>query len=75
MQMVVTFSVDGTVLSANSLFLDALGLSLEEAKQRLVGDVDSDTNRQMWENLRKGMIQVRQSTSFADALVRRVCDT
>jgi methyl-accepting chemotaxis protein len=58
-QMVVTFSVDGTVLSANSLFLNTLGVSLEEVNRMFVEDADSDAYRQLWENLCNGMIQVR----------------
>jgi methyl-accepting chemotaxis protein len=59
-QMVVTFSVDGVVVSANNLFLDALGVSLEEVNQMFVEDADCDEHRQLWENLRSGKIQVRE---------------
>lgn len=58
--MVVTFSVDGAVMNANSLFLDALGFSLKEVNRMFEEDTSND-RRQMWENLRSGMIQVRRS--------------
>jgi methyl-accepting chemotaxis protein len=70
-QMVVTFSVDASVLSANSLFLNAFGVSLEEVNRMFAQDADSDAYRQLWEGLRSGMSQVRtkkvcgpQSLSF-----------
>jgi methyl-accepting chemotaxis protein len=63
-QMVITFSVDGAVVSANSLFLNALGVSLEEANGVFVEDTDSDKYRQLWENLRNGKIQVRKVLHF-----------
>jgi hypothetical protein len=63
-QMVVTFSVDASVLSANSLFLNAFGVSLEEVNRMFAQDADSDAYRQLWEGLRSGMSQVRGNDVF-----------
>ena len=59
-QAVIHFALDGTILSANQGFLDAMGYSLSEIRgkhHRIFVDpgyAESNEYREFWENLRKG---------------------
>jgi methyl-accepting chemotaxis protein len=59
-QGVIEFNLDGTVITANSLFLDLLGYKLEEIRgqhHRMFVDpaeAGSTAYQQFWENLRSG---------------------
>ena len=59
-QAVIEFNLDGTVLTANQNFLDALGYTLEEVKgkhHRMFVDsayAQSNEYRQFWEKLNRG---------------------
>lgn len=62
-QAVTEFALDGTILSANAKFLEALGYSLEEIKGRHHGMFvdpsyrDSEEYRTFWERLGRGEYQ------------------
>lgn len=59
-QAVIEFSLDGKILAANQLFLDAMGYSLAEVQGKHhsifvePGYAESSEYRDFWENLRKG---------------------
>ncbi len=59
-QAVIQFALDGTILSANQAFLDAMGYSLSEIQgkhHRMFVDpnyAESNEYREFWEGLRKG---------------------
>jgi methyl-accepting chemotaxis protein len=63
---VIEFSMDGTILAANSLFLKAMGYKLEEIKGKhhsiFVDDAyrNSREYRQFWETLNKGEHQAAE---------------
>jgi methyl-accepting chemotaxis protein len=62
-QAVIEFKMDGTILTANKNFLDALGYTLAEIQGRhhsiFVTDVErkSEAYRQFWETLNRGTFQ------------------
>jgi methyl-accepting chemotaxis protein len=59
-QAVIEFKLDGTVISANDIFLNVLGYSLEEIQGRhhsmfvAADERDSDAYRQFWAALNRG---------------------
>ncbi len=62
----VEFALDGTVLTANALFLDLMGYTLAELKgqhhTRFVPEAErnSDAYRTFWDELRRGHAQTRE---------------
>jgi methyl-accepting chemotaxis protein len=64
-QAVISFSMDGTILDANDLFLNAMGYSLEEIRGRHhrmfiePGTENSSDYTQFWSNLRMGRSESR----------------
>jgi methyl-accepting chemotaxis protein len=65
-QAVIEFNLDGTIITANQNFLNAMGYRLEEIQGRhhsmFVDPQDRDTPayRQFWEKLRAGQFQAAQ---------------
>lgn len=65
-QAVIEFALDGTIISANSNFLDAVGYRLEEIQGRNHSmfldpkERDSAGYREFWERLRRGEFQSRE---------------
>jgi methyl-accepting chemotaxis protein len=70
-QAIIEFDPDGTILSANQNFLDALGYSLSEIKGRHHSmfvssrERDSQDYRQFWERLKGGQSQSGQFMRIA----------
>src|SRR5215469_4340103 len=62
-QAIIEFRIDGTILTANENFLQALGYTLDEIKGRHhsmfvePGYKDSAEYRQFWESLNRGQYQ------------------
>ncbi len=62
-QAVITFNLDGTIMAANDLFLDAMGYRLEEVEgqhHRMFVESDygnSSEYRRFWESLNRGEYQ------------------
>ncbi|WP_279597389.1 PAS domain-containing methyl-accepting chemotaxis protein [Methylobacterium sp. J-068] len=67
----IEFTPDGTVLTANTLFLDLMGYTLSEVKgqphARFVSPVEqgSEAYRAFWDALRRGEPQTREFKRFA----------
>ena len=65
-QAVIAFRMDGTIITANRHFLDAMGYELEEIQGRhhgifvAAGERDSLDYRRFWESLRAGEYQAAQ---------------
>jgi methyl-accepting chemotaxis protein len=65
-QAVIEFNMDGTIISANQNFLDALGYSLEEIRGRhhrmfvMPSERDSAAYAQFWASLNEGKYQTAQ---------------
>jgi PAS domain S-box-containing protein len=65
-QAVIEFNMDGTIITANQNFLDALGYSLEEIKGKhhrmFVTEVERDSAayREFWETLNCGKFQAAE---------------
>ena len=65
-QAVIEFNMDGTIITANQNFLDALGYSLEEIKGKhhrmFVTEVERDSAayREFWETLNRGTFQAAE---------------
>jgi methyl-accepting chemotaxis protein len=65
-QAVIEFNMDGTIITANSNFLNALGYSLGEIKGRHhsmfvdAGERDSAEYREFWASLNRGQYQVAE---------------
>jgi len=65
-QAVIEFALDGTVLTANDLFLSVMGYRLEEIQGRHHSlfvdpeEAESDDYRAFWERLRRGEFQVAE---------------
>ncbi len=65
-QAVIEFNMDGTVITANDLFLDALGYRLDEIQDRhhrmfVEDDVqDSTEYRRFWDRLNEGKYDARE---------------
>lgn len=65
-QAVIEFRLDGTIITANANFLDAIGYSLEEIRGRHhemfveTAFANSAEYRQFWESLRRGEFQAAE---------------
>ncbi len=70
-QAVIEFELDGTIITANSNFLDAMGYTLDEVKGKhhrmFVSPeyADSEEYKAFWESLRKGHFQAAEYKRFA----------
>ncbi|QCK86576.1 PAS domain S-box protein [Phreatobacter aquaticus] len=70
-QAVIEFKLDGTIVTANENFLNALGYRLEEIKGKHHSmfvdqkDRDSADYRQFWDNLRAGKFQMAEYKRIA----------
>ena len=62
-QAMIEFALDGTILTANENFLDAMGYTLDEIQGRhhsiflMPADRDSSAYQQFWQALRRGEYQ------------------
>ncbi len=69
----VEFDLDGTIRTANTLFLDALGYTLDEVKGRRhamflePGEAESADYRAFWAGLNQGQFQAGQYRRFGKA--------
>lgn len=65
-QAVIEFNMDGTIITANQNFLDALGYSLEEIKgehhRMFVTETERESAayREFWETLNRGKFQAAE---------------
>ncbi|MEQ9121337.1 MAG: PAS domain-containing methyl-accepting chemotaxis protein [Alphaproteobacteria bacterium] len=65
-QATIEFSMDGTILTANSNFLAAMGYTLDEIRGKHhsmfveTAERESDAYRRFWEELRRGVFQARE---------------
>ncbi|WP_398484516.1 PAS domain-containing protein [Tardiphaga sp.] len=65
-QAMIEFNLDGTIVSANQIFLDAMGYSLGEIRGKhhsmfvMPADRDSATYREFWASLNRGEYQAAE---------------
>ena len=70
-QSIIEFTPDGTILTANSNFLEATGYTLDEVKGKKhamfvePAERESAAYRAFWEDLRRGTFQMRAFKRFA----------
>ena len=78
-QAVIEFALDGTILAANTNFLDAVGYRLDEVRGQshamLVAPAFRETEayRAFWAALRRGEFQVASSSAWARTVARSGC--